>query len=92
MTGSLILVALLSLVVGVLGGVLDGAPGPAAMWVARVPATSHSSPVARIPSAEHCLSLISNLVVLNSASPNFDAAKQPFNLRISTSPSLIVFP
>ena len=88
MTGSVILVVLLSLVVGVLGG----APGPAAMWVARVPATSHYSPVARIPSAEHCLSLISNLVVLNSASPNFDAAKQPFNLRISTSPSLIVFP
>ena len=66
MTGSLILVALLSLVVGVLGG--------------------------HVSTAEQCLSMISNLVVLNSASPNYDTQKQPFNLRISTSPSLIVFP
>lgn len=42
--------------------------------------------------AEQCLSSIYNLLVLTSSNPDFEAEKQPFNLRIDPSPTIIVFP
>ncbi|KAF8514055.1 hypothetical protein JB92DRAFT_172397 [Gautieria morchelliformis] len=45
-----------------------------------------------VSSVQSCLSSIPSLVVLTSSSPGFDAAKQPYNLRLSPSPSIVVTP
>ncbi|KAF8582643.1 FAD-binding domain-containing protein [Ramaria rubella] len=45
-----------------------------------------------VSSAQSCLSSISNLVALTASSPEFTAAKQPYNLRLSPNPSIIVSP